>query len=155
MPVLIEKNIQPFFAFSYLHKALNEKNSRLMWINATISAELAFKEFLSIIDPRSSSLITYAPSPPLGRLYKEVLQDYIGQKSPVCKELSKGAEIRNALIHKNHQLAPEFEKAMVYIHQVQVAIFHLYTCLYPEDDFFKYLYESSLNKLKLYSGQPR
>lgn len=139
IPKLVERNIQPFFAFTHLHKAFSEKNTRHQWINATIAAELAFKEFLSQFDERAATLITQVPSPPLQKLYRDVLKDYTGEESPVHSKLNKGAEKRNALIHRTTEPSPTPQEALIYSHQVEVAIFHLYSKLYKDDPFFNYL----------------
>jgi hypothetical protein len=147
VPKLVERNIQPFFAFTHLHKAYAEDNTRHQWINATIAAELAFKEFLSQYDVRSATLITYLPAPPLKRLYRDVLKDYTGEESPMYAQLANGAERRNALIHRTDEPTPNRKEALMYIHQVEVAIFHLYTKLYKEDPFFELLFNRSKGRM--------
>jgi hypothetical protein len=148
IPKLIERGIEPFFAFTHLHKAFLEQNCRHKWINATIAAELAFKEFLAQYDTRATSLITHIPSPPLNRLYRDVLKEYTGVESPMQAVLGNGATLRNHLIHKTTEPTPTIEKANIYIHQVQVAIFHLYSLLYKDDPFFTYLLKHAEGKLE-------
>jgi hypothetical protein len=147
IPKLAERNIQPFFAFTHLHTAFSEKNTRHQWINATIAAELAFKEFLSQFDSRATTLITQVPSPPLQKLYRDVLKDYTGEESPVHSKLNKGAEKRNALIHRTTEPSPTPQEALIYSHQVEVAIFHLYSKLYQGDPFFEYLINQAKGRL--------
>ena len=147
MPKLAERNIQPFFAFTHLHAAFSETNTRHQWINATIAAELAFKEFLSQFDNRATTLITQVPSPPLQKLYRDVLKDYTGEESPVHSKLSKGAEKRNALIHRTTEPSPTRQETLIYNHQVEVAIFHLYSKLYKADPFFEYLLNIAKGRL--------
>lgn len=148
IPKLIERGIEPFFAFTHLHKAFLEQNCRHKWINATIAAELAFKEFLAQYDTRATSLITHVPSPPLNRLYRDVLKEYTGVESPMQAVLGNGATLRNHLIHKTTEPTPTIEKTNIYIHQVQVAIFHLYSLLYKDDPFFNYLLKHAEGKLE-------
>ena len=96
----IDDDFKPFIALKYLHKAINEDNPSYMWIDATIAAELAIKEFLIRKEPTIESLILEVPSPPLDKLYGKILEFYAGEKSPKVKELKEGAETRNRLIHK-------------------------------------------------------
>ncbi|QRR01502.1 hypothetical protein [Dyadobacter sandarakinus] len=147
IPWLLENNIRPFFAFHHLHKALSEDDTRHKWINATIAAELAFKEFLSTLDPKTSALIINVPSPPLKKLYKDVLKEYTGFESPMANALEKGSATRNSLVHKTNFARPGLYDTNVYVAQVQVAIFHLYTCLYPDNDFFLGLLNDADSKL--------
>jgi len=144
---LADRGIKPFFAFNHLHKAFNEPNSRHQWINATICAELAFKEFLATYDSKCASLITYAPSPPLPILYKQVLSEQTGEESPFAKELGDGATLRNSLIHKPKYPAPGRKKTEVYVHVVQSAILHLQYLLYKDIPVFKFFYERSVEQL--------
>lgn len=146
-PALIKEGIRPFFAFHHLHKAFNETNTRHQWINATISAELAFKEFLATYDPKSASLITYAPTPPLPILYKQVLLEQTGVPSPYSKELGEGATMRNNLIHKPNFPSPNKDKTQEYLYMVQSAILHLQYLLYKDKPLFKYFYERSVEEL--------
>jgi hypothetical protein len=148
----MDRGIKPFFAFNHLHKAFNEPNSRHQWINATICAELAFKEFLAVYDSKCASLITYAPSPPLPILYKQVLNEQTGEESPFAKELGDGATLRNSLIHKPKHPSPDKKKTDIYLHVVQSAILHLQYLLYKDIPVFKFFYERSveqLNRIKI------
>lgn len=147
-PGLVARGITPFFAFTHLHKAFAEVDTRQQWINATVSAELGIKEFLIQYDAHTQSLITYMPSPPLDILYDKVLKDYTSESSPYAKELSKGATLRNKLIHRSTEPSPEKKKTLIYVHKVQAAIFHLYTLLYKGDTFFDYLYSLSVERLE-------
>jgi len=133
-----------FTAFKFLYQAYADTNTKFKWINATVAAEQAFKEFISVFDDRTESIMLNVPSPPIEKLYNNVLQAYTGFSSSVYKELQKGAATRNALIHKHKTEAPPLKETNIYIHQVEVAIFELYTCLYPKDEYFTFL----LNKVK-------
>jgi hypothetical protein len=146
--VLANKNIPLFFAFTHLHKAFQDTSPRHKWINATIAAEHAFKEFLSLKDPRSQRLMTHIPSPPIEKLYKSVLFDYTGHESSMYKELQKGAQKRNDLIHKPSTPSPNLKETNIYLHHVEVAIFELYTLLYPKNQFFEYLLQKAKERLQ-------
>ncbi|PWG78050.1 hypothetical protein [Pararcticibacter amylolyticus] len=147
LPLIAKKGIKPFFAFNHLHKAFNEFNTRHQWINATICAELAFKEFLATYDDKCVSLITYAPSPPLPILYKQVLFEQTGEKSPFAKELGDGATIRNNLIHKPKYPSPSKDETNEYLHVVQSAILHLQYLLYKDIPVFEFFFKRSLSQL--------
>lgn len=144
-PILMKHGIRPFFAFNHLHKAFNEKDTRHQWINATISAELAFKEFLSVYDSKCASLITYAPTPPLDILYNQVLKEQTGEASPYSQQLISGASTRNKLIHRPNFKSPDKQATTEYLYMVQSAILHLQYLLYKEIPLFKHLFEKSVS----------
>ncbi|HYK75666.1 MAG TPA: hypothetical protein VEV16_01685, partial [Daejeonella sp.] len=148
MPHLIHRKVKTFFGFTHLHKAFGERNTRHQWINATIAAELAFKEFLALYKPDTVPVMSFLPSPPLDRMYNNLLVEYSGSKSPMARYLSDGAKKRNELIHKPRQKSPGKHETNVYLHQIQVAILHLYTILYPNDPFFEYLLSYANSKLE-------
>ncbi|GAG42491.1 unnamed protein product, partial [marine sediment metagenome] len=91
----IENDFEPFFALRHLHRAKNESNPRHKWIDATIAAELAIKEFLIKLKPDIETLLLEVPSPPIPKLYGPILEYYTNEKSPKVNELAKGAETRN------------------------------------------------------------
>ena len=72
----LEEDYEPFFALKHLHRAKKEKNPRYKWIDATIAAELAIKEFLIRKNPNLEPLLLEAPSPPLRKLYGSILESY-------------------------------------------------------------------------------
>lgn len=137
-----------FTAFKFLYQAYADSNTKFKWINATIAAEQAFKEFLSLFDERTENIMLNVPSPPIEKLYNNVLKSYTGFSSSMYKELQKGAQTRNALIHKHKTPAPPLEETNIYLHQVEVAIFELYTCLYPKDEFFAHLLDGAKHRLQ-------
>jgi hypothetical protein len=145
---LSNSGIPVFSAFKHLYKAYEETNPRFKWINGTIAAEHAFKEFLSIIDPRAESLMLNIPSPPIEKLYKNVLFAYTNQESSVYKQLQKGAVKRNELIHRPTTVSPDLKETNIYLHQVEVAIFELYALLYPKDNFFEVTLSAAKQRLK-------
>ena len=107
-----------------------------MWIDSTIAAELAIKEFLIRYRPDWKTLLIELPSPPIHKLYGPVLESLAGEKSPVLKELQKGSEIRNRLIHRAGESVSR-EEANEYFMNVETAIFHLLALLYPDDELVK------------------
>jgi hypothetical protein len=149
MPLLIENGVEPLFGFTHLHKAFLESNTRHKRIDATTAAELSIKEFLTIYKPELSPLLLNLPSPPLKKLYGDVLRDYTGKPSPMTSALAKGSEQRNLLIHRARQTAPSKNETDVYLHQVQIAIMHLHTLLEPDSKLFEYLLKRSEDKLAI------
>ena len=147
LPILIDRGIEPLFAFIHLSKAFNEKDTRHQWIHATIAAELAFKEFLSKYDKKLTSLILKVPSPPLKTLYGDVLFDQTGERSPYLSALHKGTETRNTLIHQPLDSSPEKYDTEVYLLTVQSAILHLQYLLNKEVAVLEYFFKLSVDKL--------
>ena len=103
-----------------------------MWIDATIAAELAIKEFLITYKPEVEVLLLEVPSPPLYKLYGSILKSYTGEKSPKVKELAEGAKIRNLLVHKPEQTNIDHQEAIDYVSDVEFAIGHLLYLLDPQ-----------------------
>lgn len=147
IPDFIKTNVTPFFSYVHLHKALSEKDTRHQWINATIAAELAFKEFLGILKPEVITLLSYLPSPPLSKMYKNILKDYTGEESPVYKSLAKGAEIRNTLVHKPGTVPPTRHETEKYLLEVNLAIMHLQYLCYPKSDGMIFLYQKAKHQV--------
>jgi hypothetical protein len=137
----IDNKIEPFIALKYLHRAKNENIPSFKWIDATIAAELAIKEFLIRKKPDIETLLLEVPSPPLSKLYGVVLKSITGQSSPVLKEIDNGAQIRNKLVHRPSEVPIEATKALKYVQAVETAIFHLVYLLYPDDPIVRYYYQ--------------
>ena len=64
------------------------------------------------------------------------------------KRLKKGAETRNKLIHQPATPSPDLKETNIYLHEVEVAIFELYTRLRPGDAFLAFALTSAENRLK-------
>lgn len=152
------------FSLRHLHRARNEGDPRHQWIDATIAAELAIKEFLIRFHPDIRTLLLDVPSPPLPKMYGSILKSFVNEESPVKKELAKGAEIRNTLVHRpqDHEITPD--QAFRYVETVEYAINHLLTFLLPNDpvirdQFFKSksLYEEAKIRQELpnHPSRPR
>ncbi len=144
---LVNDGIPVFLAFNHLYKAYDETNPRFKWINGTIAAEHAFKEFLSLFDRRAESLMLNIPSPPIEKLYKTVLEAYTGQASSMYKQLQRGATKRNELVHRPASPTPDLKETNIYLHQVEVAIFELYTLLYPKNVFLGHALKAAQYRL--------
>jgi hypothetical protein len=99
---LIDSDIQPFVALRHLHRARTETNDRYKWIDATIAAELAIKEFLIRKSPELETLLLEVPSPPLDVMYNKILTKYGGKTldKKILASLTDGVKIRNKLIHR-------------------------------------------------------
>jgi hypothetical protein len=122
-----------FISLRHLHRALNEDDPRYRWIEATTAAELAIKEFLIKFVPDIQALLLEVPSPPLTKLYGSVLESYTGTRSPKVKQLQKGIEIRNKLVHRPEEIKMSKQESIDYVKDVETAIFHLLKLLYPND----------------------
>jgi hypothetical protein len=129
----INNDFEPFISLQYLHKAFEERVPSSMWIDATIAAELAIKEFLIRKEPLLEHLLLEIPSPPLYKLYGSILEQYAGEKSPKLSEIKKGVEIRNQLIHKPNSSSVNEDRARTYVYDIEAAIYHLLFLLYPDD----------------------
>lgn len=128
----LDKGYKPFLAMRHLYRAIQEESPRFKWIDATIAAELAVKECLARVKPELESLLVHLPSPPLSKLYGEVLLKYAGVKSPYVKKLNEGAQKRNQLVHQPQAVEISEAEAIEYVTMVMKAIHHLYTLLYPD-----------------------
>lgn len=133
---LLEQNETPYFKFSlnFLHKAKRENHPHFKWINATIAAELAIKEFLSRKEPKVRSILIELPSPPFSKLFGSILEKYAGEKSPKRNKLINGQNIRNQLVHRPQEVPITIEKAEEYVRDVEIAIYHLLHLLYPNNN---------------------
>ncbi|MEZ8038337.1 hypothetical protein AB4369_11955 [Vibrio sp. 10N.261.49.A5] len=136
----IESEIVPLLAMRHLHRAKHEGSPHHQWIDATIAAELAIKEVLSRANPQLEALLLNMPSPPLTKLYGKILENYLGEVSPYKKQLAKGSEIRNMLVHRHDSPAIDGQEAVDYVRDVEKAIFHLLTLLYPGDELIRSTY---------------
>jgi len=124
-------------ALRHLHRARRESIPRYKWIDATIAAELAIKEFLIRVRPELQTLLIELPSPPLHKLYGPVLESFGYEKSPKLKEISKGAQRRNELLHRPSAEDATHEEASQYVDDIEVAIKHLFLMLYPANPSVK------------------
>lgn len=128
----LDKGYKPFLAMRHLSRAMQEESPRFKWIDATIAAELAVKECLARVKPELESLLVHLPSPPLSKLYGEVLLKYAGVKSPYVKKLNDGAQKRNQLVHQPQAVEISEAEAIEYVTMVMKAIHHLYALLYRD-----------------------
>jgi hypothetical protein len=136
----IDRGFEPFVALRHLHKARIERIPHYKWIDATIAAELAIKEFLIRLKPEIATLLLEMPSPPLHKLYGSVLESFGVQRSPKVKEIQKGVEIRNKLVHRPGEAEISLEDANAYVHDIEDAIYHLIVSLYPDDSNIGHFY---------------
>ena len=134
----LESAREPFFALRHLHRARKEGNPRYKWIDATIAAELAIKEFLIRIKPDIETFLLEVPSPPLHKLYGSILESLVNERSPKLKELAKGAEKRNKLLHSPQDIKIDAQQSNNYVQDVETTIYHLLTLLYPKDPIIKH-----------------
>ena len=130
----IDSDYQPFLALRHLHRARKESIPRHKWIEATIAAELAIKEFLIMRKPDLSTLLLEVPSPPMHKMYGAILKEYTGDNldKKIFKALVEGAEIRNRLQHRPQEEVIDLQKANDYVNAVSEAIGCLLSILYPK-----------------------
>lgn len=112
---LLSDNEEALVATSYLHQARNSMNRRYQWIYATMAAELAIKEILVRIEPKFQVILGTLQSPPLNRLYGDVLESVAGVRSTNLSRLQNGAQIRNQLVHNPRSPTPNFNEVNDYI----------------------------------------
>lgn len=136
----LQDTIEPFLALRHLHRARTERIPRHKWLEATIAAELAIKEFLITLKPELETLLLEMPSPPLHKLYGSILESFGLPRSPKIREISKGVEIRNKLIHRPHEHKITLEEANTYVHDIEVAVYSLLILLYPDNSAVRYFY---------------
>lgn len=129
----IDSEYEPFIALRHLHRARKETTPRHKWIEATIAAELAIKEFLMRRKPELTTLLLEVPSPPLHKMYGPVLTEYAGKALPkgIVSAIKEGAEIRNRLLHRPEEEDIDDQKALNYVSAVAEAIKQLLSILYP------------------------
>jgi len=112
---LLSENEEALVATSYLHQARNSDNRRYQWIYATMAAELAIKEILVRIEPKLQVILEELPSPPLQKLYGDVLESVAGVRSNSLSTLQNGARKRNQLVHNPNSPTPTFNEVNEYI----------------------------------------
>ncbi len=133
---MIADDVKPLVGMRYLHRAKAEADPRYRWVDATIAAELSIKEILQMARPETEVLFKHFPSPPLSKLYGEILDAYLGERSPYLKALSSGAEKRNALIHRPIATDIDAVTAQEYVGNVEAAIFHALALLFKGKCYF-------------------
>ncbi|EJA3105377.1 hypothetical protein MWT34_004594 [Vibrio vulnificus] len=136
----VDNKVEPLLAMRHLHRAKSEFSSHHKWIDATIAAELAIKEVLSKARPELEPLLLDMPSPPLSKLYGKIMAEYLGEPSPYKSKIDQGVQMRNKLVHRHDSPRIDSQKANDYVTDVECAIFHLLTLLYPDDQLIKQTY---------------
>lgn len=139
MQAALTSKAEPLIAMRHLHRAKIESIPHHKWIDATIAAELAVKEVLSRVSPDIELLLMEMPSPPLTKLYGSILEYYLGERSPYLGVIRNGIEMRNKLVHRPSKIVIDGQEAINYVSDIEAAIFHLLSKLYPDD---RLIYES-------------
>ena len=112
---LLSEDEEALVATSYLHQARNSMNRRYQWIYATMAAELAIKEILVRIEPKLRVILEKLASPPLNKLYGDVLESVAGVRSTSLPMLQDGAQKRNQLGHNPKSPTPTFNEVNEYV----------------------------------------
>lgn len=119
---LLSEDEEALVATSYLHQARNSMNRRYQWIYATMAAELAVKEIIVRIEPKFEVILATLPSPPLNKLYGDVLESVAGVRSTSLTTLQNGARKRNKLVHNPKSATPTFNEVNEYIDFIESRI---------------------------------
>jgi len=122
---LLDSGEVPLLAVRQLYEAIRSGSARISWVEATIAAELAIKEILVKMEPSLETLLTHVPSPPLQKLYGEVLESVCGRRSSFRSDLGKGATQRNVLVHGAEEFDAHPQKVVDYLQVVENAIYEL------------------------------
>lgn len=112
-------------AFEYIREARRTTDDRIAWIAATIAAEIGIKEILGRVAPQLLPLLLEMPAPPLHKLYGKILNAMSGQPSTFVREIQRGAEIRNHLVHKPASVDLDSQGVSDYISDVEAALYEL------------------------------
>ncbi len=121
---LLHSHEEPLLATHHLREA-QRNDGPFAWIQATVAAELAIKEALLRLERRLEPLLLEVPSPPLRKLYGPLLEEYGGEKSPYVKELHRGAEVRNRLVHRPQEHSLVAQDVVDYVNVVEKSLRHL------------------------------
>lgn len=149
----LQNSYEPFIALKHLHRAKNDDDPRFKWIDATIAAELAIKEFFVRKNPILKVMLLELPSPPLKKLYKNLLLEYAGEESPLpSKFFDDASRIRNELVHRPQDVELTLEKANEYVTNIEKVIYHLLSLLYPDDRAVQVLYKAMMEPVRRDQG---
>jgi len=154
LQIHIDKKIEPFLATHHLFKAIKETDSRHQLMNLALALDLGIKEYLvrKKSDPEIEVLIKKLPSPPLDRLYGEVLECFAGEKTPVKMSIIKElTDNRNRLIHtviKPDQQNLDSHNIKEYRAATEITLYHLWLDLYPYDEIITLRYKPLLEQYK-------
>lgn len=148
----LENETIPFFiAFRFLNRALNDDIPELVILDATIAAELAIKKFLEIKNHPNAKRWIESQAPPLPILYGSILESISSENGkkwdrlPQLKILDYGNQLRNKIVHSPIKLDIPEKFADFYCINVESAICHLLTLLYPDDALWKSRFDNSYN----------
>jgi hypothetical protein len=152
LQIHIDKKIEPFLATHHLFKAIKETDSRHQLMNLALALELGIKEYLvrKKSEPEIEVLIKKLPSPPLVKLYGEILECFAGEKTPVTISIiEKLTKDRNNLIHtviRQDKQNLNSHDIKNYRAATEIAIYHLWLDLYPYDEIITLRYKSLLER---------
>jgi len=116
---LLSENEEALVATSYLHQARKSLKRRYKWTYATIAAGLAIKEVIVRVEPKFQVILGELPSPPLNKLYGDVLYSVAGVRSTGLTRLQNGARKRNQLLHSPKSSPPTLSEVNEYIDFVE------------------------------------
>ena len=147
----IDKKVEPFLAIHHLIKATKETDLRHQLINLAIALELGIKEYLvrKKTDIEIEALIKNIQAPPTHKLYGEILECFLGEKTPVRMRIIQDmATDRNNIVHSVIGIGngnQNSHKINDYFAATKIALYHLWLDLYPYDLSVKKKYKWLLN----------
>lgn len=144
---IIQNNINnkkmPYYSLQFLHKAQQAIYPRDRLLYSAIAVELAIKEYLIEIKPKLDFLVLHIPSPPLEKMYHNVLESLGERPSSVRKkELQNLAEYRNKLVHRPQELHISHEIAKKIVTIASKAVYDLIRRQSPSDELVENIYQS-------------
>lgn len=128
----LTRGYAPLTGMRHLYRAMQEDEPRFRWIDTTIALELCIKEALIRRKPEIETLLIELPSPPLTKLYGSLMKWAFGVRSPYGREIEKGMQVRNQLVHRPTGVTVKAEDAHDYLESAGKAIGHLFSLLYPD-----------------------
>ncbi|QSI33308.1 hypothetical protein GNX71_28570 [Variovorax sp. RKNM96] len=129
----LRKGYRPLMGMRHLARAMQNQIPRYRVIDAALAMELCIKEALIVKCPLIGPLLQAMPSPPLDKLYGDMMEQYMGCKSSLSRSMIRSvAEARNSLIHRHDGDEMSAEDASKYVQIANQAIGDLYAKLYPD-----------------------
>ncbi|KAA5545413.1 hypothetical protein FYK55_07110 [Roseiconus nitratireducens] len=130
LQAIIDSGEQPLVGLEFLHEAWRHGEGRVKWVLATTAAELAIKQALIMLNGSLATLLLEVPAPPMHKLYGKVLDDASENDGALAKdlrkELARGAERRNAIVHKPESIHLDPDEVHAYLQHVGAAIHRLH-----------------------------
>jgi len=129
-------------ALFHLHRARNQNSSpKHAIIDACIAVEVGVKEFFMKFKPDLTPILDKLPSPPVTKLYGDIMEAYAGKKFSPLDSLAKLADKRNKLVHSPLKDEPSEEETRRFVLTAERAVYWLHSILDRKNIFFPNLLE--------------